>query len=189
VFRERLHGGLGQRERPPRLRRLGVATLAHRMPYGHGRRDGPYRVPISIQVDVIPAEFSSFLSADANAQAQHDIGVQPGLPGRFEQRIGLIEGKRPARPPHLALGCVDQRRHIPADEIMGLGVPDRSREGSPGDLQVPGRQPVTEGLESLAHIADRQFPERLGAEAVQERYQRLPVDGPGTFGPPRQAAL
>jgi hypothetical protein len=130
---------------------------------------------------VIPAKFPSFLSADANAQAQHDVGVQPRLPRRFEQRKGLLEGKRPARPPHLTLGHVDERGHIPADEIMSLGVPDRPREGSPGDLQVPGRQRVTERLESLAHISGRQLPERLGADALQERCQRLPVDGPRAF--------
>ncbi len=73
----------------------------------------------------MPVQFPGLPGVDANGEAQHDIGIEPGLPGRFEQRKGLVEGKRPARPPHLAPGRIDQRGHIPADEI---GVPDRSRE-------------------------------------------------------------
>jgi hypothetical protein len=101
--------------------------------------------------------------------------------GRFEQHEGLVEGKRPARTSHLALGRVDQGSHVPADEIMRLGVPNRPRERSPGDLQVPGRQRVTERLQPFTHIAGRQLPERPPTDALQERRQRFLVDRPRAF--------
>ena len=50
-------------------------------------------------------------------------------------------------------------------------------EGSPGNLQVPGRHPVAERLEPPAHIAGRQLPERPGADVLQQRPKRLAVDG------------
>ncbi len=123
---------------------------------------------------MIPTEFPRLLGADADREAQHDVGIEPGLPGRFEQGEGLVEGKRPARPTDLALGRVDQGGHVPADEIMRLGVPNRPRERSPGDLQVPRRQRVTERLKPFTHIAGRQLPERPTADALQERHQGFP---------------
>ena len=88
-------------------------------------RAAPHRIPV--QVDVIPVQVPGLLGADAGREAQHDIGVQPGLPGRFEQREGLLQGERTARPPDLALGVVDQGGHVPADQVVRLGIPDSPR--------------------------------------------------------------
>src|SRR6185437_15859676 len=139
--------------------------------------------------DVIPVQFPGLLGTDADSQAQHHVGVQPGLPRRLEQREGLRQGKRPARPPDLARGVVDQSRHVPADQVVRLGIPDRPGEGSPGHLQVPGRHFAAERLEPSAHIAGRQLPQRLEADVLQQRLERLTVDGPRALRPPRQAAL
>ena len=138
---------------------------------------------------MIPVQFPGLLGTDADSQAQHHVGVQPGLPRRLEQREGLRQGKRPARPPDLARGVVDQSRHVPADQIVRLGIPDCPGEGSPGHLQVPGRHFAAERLEPSAHIARRQLPQRLEADVLQQRLERLPVDGPRALRPPRQAAL
>jgi hypothetical protein len=87
---------------------------------------------------VIPAQVPGLFSADADGEAQHDVGVQPGLPSRSQQRKGLVEGQRPAWPSHPAFGRVDQRGHIPTNAVMRLGIPDRPGQGGPGDLQVSG---------------------------------------------------
>src|SRR6185437_9725250 len=136
--------------------------------------------------DVIPVQFPGLLGTDADSQAQHHVGVQPGLPRRLEQREGLRQGKRPARPPDLARGVVDQRGHVPADQVVRLGIPDRPGEGSPGHLQVPGRHFAAERLEPSAHIAGRQLPQRLEADVLQQRLERLTVDGPRALRPPRR---
>jgi len=78
---------------------------------------------------------------------------------------------------------------IPADQIVGLGIPDGPGEGSPGELQVPGRHRVAERLEASAHIAGRQLSERFQADVLQQRLERFPVDGPRAFRPARQSAL
>jgi hypothetical protein len=127
VVSESLYGGLGQRQRPPRLGRLGVAAFPYRTPDGHRRWHGPRRTRIPVQVDVIPVQLPGLLSANAGREAHHDIGVQPRLPGRFEQRERLLKGEGPARAADLALGVVDQRGHVPADQVVRLGVPDSPR--------------------------------------------------------------
>jgi hypothetical protein len=126
-------------------------------------------------------QFPGLLGPDADRKAQHDVGVQPGLPGRFEQRQGLLQGEGSAWSTYLALRVVHQGGHIPADQVVRLGIPDGPREGSPGDLQVSRRHPVAERLEPSAHIAGRQLPQRLGADVFQQRLQRFLVDGPRAF--------
>jgi hypothetical protein len=42
---------------------------------------------------VIPVEFPGFLGADAGREAEHYVGVQPGLLSRFEQHEGLRQGE------------------------------------------------------------------------------------------------
>ena len=106
---------------------------------------------------MIPVEFPGFLGADTGREAEHHVGVQPGLLSRFEQREGLRQGERPARPPDLARGVVDQRGHVPAHQIVRLGIPDRPGEGSSRHLQVPGRHFAAERLEPSTHIAGRQL--------------------------------
>jgi V8-like Glu-specific endopeptidase len=189
LLTQSLHGGLGQRQRPPRLSRLGVAAFAHRTPYRYRRRHGPRRARIPVQVDVLPAQLPGLLGADPRRQAQHDVGVQPGLPGRIQQRQRLLQSERAARPPDLAFRVVDQRRHVPADQVVRLGVPDRPSKGSPAELQVPGRHLLAERLEPLAHVAGRQLPERPGADLLQQRLERLVVDRPSAVRPALQPAL
>jgi hypothetical protein len=140
VLPERLDGRLRQRKRPSRLGRLGIAALAYRTPHGDRWRNWPGRARISVQVDVIPEQSPSFLSADADGEAQHDVGVQPGRPGCFEERKGLVQREGPAWPTYLSFGRVDQSGHVPAHKIVRLGIPDCPRQGSPCDLQIPGRE-------------------------------------------------
>ena len=139
---------------------------------------------------MIPAQFPGLLGADADREAQHDVGVQPGLPGRFEQREGLLQGEGPARPPDLALWAYrpasprsGRRRSCASAYLIA-----RAREAR-RDLQVPGRQPAAERLQPGAHIPGRQLPERLGADLFQQRRRGLPVHGPRAFRPARQSAL
>lgn len=138
---------------------------------------------------MIPAQFSGLLCADADSEAEHDVGVQPGLPGRVEQRKGLVRGERPARSADPSFGRVDQGGHVPADEVVRLGASDGPRQEGPGDLQIPGRQISTECLKPGSDIPGREFPERSAANALQERLQGLLIDGPRTFGSTRQAVL
>jgi hypothetical protein len=63
------------------------------MPDSHRRRHEPRRARIAVQVDVIPVEFPGFLGADAGREAEHYVGVQPGLLSRFEQHEGLRQGE------------------------------------------------------------------------------------------------
>ena len=118
---------------------------------------------VAIQVDVIPAQFPGLLGADAGPEAQDNVSVQARLADRVEQRERLFQDERAARPTDLALGAIDQGGHIPADQIVGLGIPDGPGEGSLGELQVPGRHPAAERLEAPAHIAGCQLPESLRA--------------------------
>jgi hypothetical protein len=131
---------------------------------------------------VIPAQFPGLLGADADGEAQHDVGVQPRLPGRAEQRKGLVEGQRPAWPSHTASGRVNQSGHIPTNEVMRLGVPGRSREGGPGDLQVPGGQPAAERLETGSDIPGRELPERPSPDVLESLRSRK--EHPGPVEPP-----
>jgi hypothetical protein len=103
---------------------------------------------------------------------------------------------------NIAAGCGDR---FPPTGIWPFGLstsvarsgrPDRAPrhtgwpgEGSPGNLQVPGRHPVAERLEPPAHIAGRQLPERPGADVLQQRPKRLAVDGSRPFRPALQPAL
>ena len=138
---------------------------------------------------MIPAKFPGLLGADPDREAQHDIGVKPGLPGRFKKRERLLKSQRPAGPPDRTLRRVDERSHIPPHAVVRLGVPDCPRERSLGDLQVPGRQPAAERLEPGAHIPSRQLLQRLGADLPHERRQGLLVDGSRALRPARQPAF
>lgn len=111
------------------------------------------------------------------------------VPGDVEKDERLLQSQRPARPPDRTCRRIDERRHVPSDKVVRLGVPNRPGERCLGDLQVASRQPVAECFKPCAHVPGRQFLERPGADLPHERRQDLLVHGPGALGPSRQPAL
>jgi hypothetical protein len=114
VVPEGVDRGLRKRERPPRFSRLGVAPLVHRPPHCHRRGHRPGPAQTTNQIDVIPAQLPGLLGADADREAQDNVGIEPRLPSHFEKRKRLLESERPARPPDGALGRIDERGHVPS---------------------------------------------------------------------------
>ena len=135
---EGVHGDLGQSQRAPGFRGLGVAPG----PIGAPDGDRP-----RVQIDVVPSQRAGLLRPQARRQQQDHIGMQPMrrparplIRGRAQQLLCLIHRQRLRRPPLVTSGRADQRGHVPAHQVVGFGMPDGPHQAVVRDLQQPGRQ-------------------------------------------------
>jgi hypothetical protein len=152
-------------------------------------------VLVSPEVEVVPAQRPCLLGPDPGHQQQHHVCVQPiGLSIRaaslpfaakpasrgVDERPCLIHRQRLGRP-HLTPGRrPDQRGHVPADQIVGLGVADRSHQAVVRDLRRTCGQLLTQPRQRRTDIRGRQLAQRPVPEPIRQRPDTVPVqlDGP-----------
>jgi len=80
------------------------------------------------EVDGIPGQGACFLGTDPGAQAERDVGAEPGAGTGVQQRGGLVQGQGPAGPAGLPQRSIGQFGDVPADQVSGGGEPDSAFE-------------------------------------------------------------
>ena len=134
---------------------------------------------------MVPLQRPRLLRPQPRQQRQHDVRLQPRPPGSGHQRHRLLQGQRLRRSPaQLPLRRLDQRRDIPAHQVVPLSMPDRPHQHVVRDLHRPRRPP-------RRHRAQRALHMRRG-ELCQPNRPQLLAQGLGNrvpvqrHGPRRQ---
>ena len=136
---------------------------------------------------MVPPEGTRLLGADADQQAQHDVGMQPRTLRRGQQGLRLLQREALGRPAAAALRRLHQGRDVAPDEIVSLGVPDRPLQREPGDLQRPGGIANRQLAEPGPDITRAQDAQRPGAYRVKQRPEQALVERARPLGRAVQA--
>jgi hypothetical protein len=84
---------------------------------------------------------------------------------------------------------IHQRRHVPADQILPLRVPNRPGQAVMALLQRPGRMRRRHLLQRTTHVLHGQVLQRDPPDDRQQRPQRVPVRLDRLSSPPRQSLV
>src|SRR6516162_5277219 len=117
MLTERFHGHPGQPQRAPGLLRLGVPMGTHGAPDVDMRGYRRVGIRVALQVDVIPSQRPRLLGPDADQEAQHNVGIQPGRARRRIRatawpKLSDLDG-RPSWPPGVSTSVAILRRTLP----------------------------------------------------------------------------
>jgi len=125
---------------------------------------------------MIPPQRPSLFGPKPGRQQQDHVGVQGVrvtagtlLGGRAQQLLRLLDRQRLRRSSLVACGRPDQRGHIPADQIVGLSVPDRPDQAVVRDLQRPRRQVAAQLRQRRPDVSRRQLLQRPGTHLLGQR--------------------
>src|SRR5262249_44373082 len=132
---------------------------------------------------VIPPQGPGLLSADAGQQAQRYVGVQARALGCGQQGLCLLQGQALRRPAGPTPRRFHQRGDIACDDLVGLGVPDRTVQRVAGDLEGPGGVAGCELAQSGPDVACAEVSERTGSDDLQYRLQQALIYCTGPLGP------
>ena len=152
-----------------------------------------------MQVHMIPPQRPRLLGPDPGHQQQHHVGMQavrPGIStasatasGSVDERPRLVESQRLGRSPVLPSRRPDQGGHIPAHQVVCLGMTDRPHQAVVRDLHGPCRQVTAESCQGRPDVSGRQFPQRGSPQPLHQRLDSVPVQLDRPRRPARQPVL
>ncbi len=150
MLTERPLSHLRQRQDAPALRRLRV----RRGPHGAVNRDSA-----SIEVNLVPPERPELFGPQPGRHREHDVGVQAGTASGSQQLLSLLQSQALGRPVDPSRRGLNQGRHVPADQVPDLGMPDGPLQAETGDLKAARRQARGQRVEGFLDVPRRQVPE------------------------------